>query len=469
MTKNFFLYLWPSLIQTVGGIFVVVPITTFYLDPADIGLVAVLTAIAMPIGPLASSGDMWVLSGHWHITSVEERKDLLFNVVLANLLLKLFWVVVFWFLASSILPMVLRDFQLLHVRYFGFVLVGLLLNTLWSTVSFVMVLEEHAALNAANEVAQWVAGAASTVICLAVFKLGLVSLLISPIVVGLVSLGLCLWYLAPRVRPALSRAWLKEVFQKGLPVIPFNLTEVIANSLDRVLIQRWLDLHQLGLYAHSQTYRGVFVTATKAYSRTMTPVLLASFAGDSRSRSEDLSSKQSLWYSAACIGGIMVALFAPEIVHLIGHGKFDGAAPLVPIWYFLVLTQSFGLPYTQYVLHVKQNRLLSLWSVVGNLLTMLLLVGLTWAFGIVGAAWAGIIGSLVLSLCRFYLAQKFGSVFAFEKRFLAVVSLLGAAYFLTQIVALPLVAKVVVGALTLVVLALHARKVWTVQIVGHPA
>ncbi len=68
--------------------------------------------------------------------------------------------------------------------------------------------------------------------------------------------------------------WGKEIVRSGLPAIPFSLMDVLANSMDRFVIQRWLDLSTLGIYAHSQSYRGMFVTVTKAYSRTMTPTFL---------------------------------------------------------------------------------------------------------------------------------------------------------------------------------------------------
>ena len=70
-----------------------VPITTYYLDPADLGTVAILTALAMLVTPLASTGDNWVLSTHWHATSDSGRKELLFNLLLANLGMKTLWVV----------------------------------------------------------------------------------------------------------------------------------------------------------------------------------------------------------------------------------------------------------------------------------------------------------------------------------------------------------------------------------------
>ncbi len=73
--KSFLWFLLPTLLQTVVGVGVMVPITTFYLDPADIGTVAILTALAVLVIPLASTGDNWVLSTHWHATSEPGRKN----------------------------------------------------------------------------------------------------------------------------------------------------------------------------------------------------------------------------------------------------------------------------------------------------------------------------------------------------------------------------------------------------------
>lgn len=469
MVRDFLQYLWPSLIQLIGSIFVVLPVTTYYLNPDEIGLVSALTAIAMPIAPLSSSGDAWVLSGNWHQTSITERKTLLFNVMVGNVALKLFWVVVFWASASTILPMILRDFQPVHLMYFGLVLLAFLLNTLWSTVSYVIVLERKATANAMNEFAQWFAGAVTIVVCLAVLKVGVVSLFVSPIVVGLVSLASCLWYLRPRVRFILSKMWIKEMVQKGSPVLPFSLTEVIANSLDRILLQRWFDLSLLGMYAHSQTYRNIFVMGTKAYSRTMTPPLLELFAGYPEARWEHLSNRQSLWYVLVAASGIILALFSPEIVHLLGHGKFDAAAPLVPVWFFLVLTHSFNLPYTQFILYLKQNRLLSLWSIAVSLLSIALVCVLTKSFGMWGAAWAGIIGSLGLGLVRFYLARRFGYLYGFEKRFLLAGCVIAFVYCMTLSISLSFVAKIALGVFSLFMLGMVARRIWAFQAIESPA
>ena len=89
MNKNFLYYLLPSVSIGIMSTFVIVPITTYYLDPKDFGVYAILTAVMMPIGPLASTGVTWVFAGNYYKIDETERKVLFFNILLLDVFLKL--------------------------------------------------------------------------------------------------------------------------------------------------------------------------------------------------------------------------------------------------------------------------------------------------------------------------------------------------------------------------------------------
>ena len=64
VTQNLLYYLAPLILQSVIGVLVMVPVTTYYQDPKDIGIVAILSVNAIPIGALSSTGNAWILSGN---------------------------------------------------------------------------------------------------------------------------------------------------------------------------------------------------------------------------------------------------------------------------------------------------------------------------------------------------------------------------------------------------------------------
>ncbi len=422
-----------------------VPVTTYYLDPSDIGTVAILTAVAMLVTPLASTGDNWVLSSHWHATSEPGRKELLFNLLLANLGMKTVWVLIFGLLSPLVLPHVIRDYRPEYQFYFRLALAGLLAGAVWGTLSPLMVIERAPVSHAVNESLQWVAGAVTTLVGLSIAKLGVLALFLGPIAAGLVSITHGLWYAARKVTLRPSLHWGKEIARSGLPVIPFSLMDVVANSLDRFIIQRWLDLATLGLYAHSQSYRGMFVTVTKAYSRTMTPTFLELFAGDRGQTRLHIEESVSLWYLCVTAGGLLVTLFAPEVIHLLTHGKFDQAAELAPIWFLLVFAHSMAIPFTQYLLTVRQNVLLSWSSIVMSLATVVLIMVATRQFGVIGATSAAVSGALALHGMRFLLARRFGCRYHLESGMVWGVVVTLTAYVLSRLIEIPLPVKVLLG------------------------
>jgi len=46
------------------------------------------------------------------------------------------------------------------------------------------------------------------------------------------------------------------------------------------------------------------------------------------------------WFGLLGIGGLFFSLFSYEIVNVLTHGKFVGAAYLIPIWFLLLLSFS---------------------------------------------------------------------------------------------------------------------------------
>ncbi len=447
MDRSFLWFLLPPLLQTVLGVGVMVPLTTYYLDPADIGTVAILTSLAMLVTPLASTGDNWVLSTHWHATSVAGRKELLCTLLLANVGMKALWIVLFWWLSPLVLPHAITDYRPEHQQYFGLALFGVLAGASWVTFSSLMVIERAPVSHAVNESLQWLAGAGTTLIGLAVAHLGVLALFLAPISAGVVSAAHGLWYAARKMSPRPSLRWGKEIVRSGMPAIPFSLMDVVGNSLDRFVIQRWLDLATLGVYAHSQSYRGMFVTVTKAYSRTMTPTFLELFAGNPRQSQRQVEETVSLWYLCVTAGGILVILFSPEVIHLLTHGKFDQAAQLVPIWFLLMFAHSTAIPYTQYLLTVRKNLLLSWTSILMSAATMGLVCLATWQFGVIGATSAAVFGALALHGMRCLLARRFGCPYGIEPGMLWGAGVMIVVYVVSRLIDIPLPVKVVIGIL----------------------
>lgn len=406
MKKNFLYYLSPSVVIGILSTFIMVPVTTYYLGPKDFGIFAIVNAIVMPIGPLSSTGVSWVLAGNYYKIEEKERNVLLFNLLVLDFVLKFFWVMIFWLLSSLLLPLIIKDFEYQYLIYFKIILISVLLTALWPTISYFIILQQKGKLHATFEITPWLCGAIATIVSLSVFNLKTLALFLNPLVSGLTSFLLGLWYIKNYIKPAIVKRWMIEIFKVGMPSIPANLVEMLTNISDRFFIQKWLNLSELGIYSHSQSYKTVFTMGTKAFSRSFVPPLLEAFS--TNASTDKIERQLKNWYGLLGIAGVFVTLFSYEIVNILTHGKFIGAAPLVPIWFFLVLSFTYGIPSTQYLVVHKRNQFM----MYSGIIIGTIFIGITalsvYLFNLTGAVCSIVLSNFCIHLVRNIYVKSLG-------------------------------------------------------------
>lgn len=406
MKENFLFFLLPSIVTGVFGFFLLVPLTTYYLDPADFGIFALLTALTLPIGPLSSTGVSWVLAGNYFKIEEDQRRILLFNVALTDLALKSFWVVLFWLTTPWILPLFLREVGPQYILWFRLSLITILLTGFWPTVSYHLVLSKAGSRHALFEILPWATGAGFSLIALAHWGWKTETLFWSPIAAGAVLFVLNLWHLAGQITMKIDRKWLREVLVVGLPSIPAGLIEMLRNTLDRIFLERWLSLSALGVYSHSLSYRNLFTVGTKAFSRVFSPWALEIFS--KKQNSEALSKRLNQWYALVGLLGIPIVFFADEAIAILTHGKFVAAAVPVKIWFFLILCFSYAIPYNSFLQAAKKTGVLMATDVVSNLIFLALTIPAIYFGGLLGAAMVYIAGNFALQMIRHWYSLKNG-------------------------------------------------------------
>ncbi|MCF8150173.1 MAG: oligosaccharide flippase family protein [Sulfuritalea sp.] len=428
--SGYVLYLLPSLVQ--GGVgLLLVPVTTHFLDPADFGVFALLIAVAMPVRAFAATGARWVIGGNYFNATEIERRTMLFNVLAFELALRGLLILLLFVAAEPVLHWLVSDYRPEYVRYLNLVLAASLASSLWPAISFLMTVKNSPRLFAIFSLVQTFAGALTTVICLVVLGWGVESLFLAMVVAACVSVVLELLYVRRLVNFSLERKWLKEVVNTGLRATPGGLAEVASNMVDKIAIQRWAGLGTLGLYSHSQQYQSIFKMLTAALSNTLTTDSLKIY-----SRELDpapLERMLSAWYGMLAVVGIGVALFSDDLIALLTHGKFVGSAPLVLIWYLMVFSVSNGIPYANFLMARKRNRVLMYTQLIPTLAGIGLVGVGAYVYGVFGAAWAILLTSVAIQVSRRLMAHRLGYKGIAERRFAEALLVYGTLWFLDDL------------------------------------
>lgn len=411
---GYLLYLLPSITQGVIGL-ALVPVTTYYLDPADFGVYALLIAVAMPVRAFAATGARWVIGGNYFNADEVERRAMLFNVLAFEFALRGALILLLYLLAEPVLRWLVPDYRPEYLSYLHIVLAATLAGSLWPAVSFLMTVRNHARLFAMYSLVQMLVNAAATVTFLTVFGWGVESLFAAMLAAACASVVLELIYVSRQVDFSLKGRWLREVVGTGLKAAPGGLAEVASNMVDRMAIQRWAGLDTLGLYSHSQQYQSIFKMLTAALSNTLMTDSLRIYSRDLDPA--PIARLLSVWYGKLALIGVGVALFSDDAIALLTHGKFTGAASLVQIWYLSIFSISHGIPYANFLMARKCNRVLMYTQLVPTLAGIGLVVVGTYAFGVFGAAWAILLTNVAIQLSRRFVAHRLGYRGVAERRF----------------------------------------------------
>jgi O-antigen/teichoic acid export membrane protein len=210
-------------------------------------------------------------------------------------------------------------------------------------------------------------------------------------------------------RPELARS----AIAFSVPLIAYELTSVILDSGDRILIGRYLGMTQVGLYS------AAYSVATYAEEALMTPVNMALMPGYMKVWVTDgaeatvrfLNQALDLFIMGAGAIAMLVYTNAVDLLSLLASRKFAAASTLLPVLVLGLLIYAIHIFFNApLIIHKRSMVLTAVTSscCIANIGMNILMLP---RFGIAGAAWATLfsyvlmVGALAI-LSRRYLVIR---------------------------------------------------------------
>ncbi len=419
--SDYVVYLSVPVVRALVSMLILVPVTTYYLDPDDFGLFALLMGIALPIKAFASSGSRWMIGGNYLESNDERRRSLMFTVLVFELGLRTLFVLVYVVLAEPLLGLVMEDPGKDYVQLFYIGLAAIWFNSLWSSVSFLMTVLKKPRLYAGVSFLQVGVSVVSSAMFLWWMGMGVEALFYALLVTNISSFLLELRFIRHFVGFSKTTEWVREILVTALRSVPGGAAELINTMAERVFIQRYIGLSELGVYSHSQQYQSIFKMANGAFGNALTPRALGVYSvGDDP---EPLERALSAWYGVLAIAGVGVVVFTEGVIRVLTHGKFEAAAPLVAVWFLLAYSVSHGIPYAQFLMAKRHTRVLMYTQMIPSLLGSVLIVIAASYQNIMLVAFSVLITSATIQLSRRQVAIYYGYRPLAERAFLESIGL----------------------------------------------
>ena len=209
------------------------------------------------------------------------------------------------------------------------------------------------------------------------------------------------------IKPAFSFPILKKALIFALPTVPVTISYWIINLSDRIFIEKYFDLNEVGIYSIANKLAEVSVVVVGALASAYNPV----FFELAQSPNQEQAKKQvnnfmNLYIIISGFISFGIAFFAPEIIYLFVDSKYSEGAKILPLLclanYISIISGLFNWMIMQEK-KTFQMMIIVLITASFNIALNFLLIK---EYGMYGAAWATVSAFLLSFVLKYYYAKK---------------------------------------------------------------
>lgn len=407
--------------------FLLIPVYTRFLSPADygiLGVAATITAVLAILYPLSLNAAAMRFS--YDVPDEQSRRDLLgtlavavlgtgvaltlillttpvgpalFGAVVKDIPFRPYVTTLLWtacFANAAAVPLVIFRVQERPGRYVAYTAGGFLLNT--ALILYFVVGRQEGALGNLRGVM---------------------------IATGVMAVA----YLVTTFRHAnltFQWRWLSGGLAFALPIVPHLLAHWALTLSDRGILNQTVPLSRVGIYTLGYQVSIVLGIVSQALNTAWMPFFYR-LAGEENAQPR-LARFFTYYLGIMIFTALGIALFGGDVIRVVANPEYHEAAGLVPIITLAYLAQSFYYPAVFALFYKRKTKYLPLLTGSAAALNIGLNVALIPTWGIYAAAWSKVAAYTVLTVATFMVGQRIYPV-PWESKRLVQLLLVAAALF----------------------------------------
>jgi len=387
--------------------FIILPFLSYYLTPDDLGLAtnfSVLTSITVL---LAGSVMVNALPYFFYDQSKEERRSFISNLLILCSVICLFLLATFFVFRNVAINYLKLEFEVILLA------IPVTLAQLIQNANLVLFrLEEKPKLFAIYQVTYIVLHIILMVVMVIVLRLGGYGRIYADIVAFMVMAVFHMYRLIKEgyIEIHINFKYIKELLKFGVPLLPHSLSFWLKGGADKIIITNFCGLYQNGLYSMALTMNSIYNLVSNALMNAYVPSLQKRLScltqENEKSEKRSIIKQNYLIIVVFSIIAVLAVVGAWIILNYLVEEKYKESFKFVPLlilgqWIYCIYNMSI-----QYIYKEKKTLILGAITFTGSLIQVLL----TWLFvrywGVMGVAYAAVIGSLLISLGIFVYSNK---------------------------------------------------------------
>jgi O-antigen/teichoic acid export membrane protein len=321
-------YTLAAAVGPITGI-LLLPVYTRYLTPSDYGLIALFEVLSLVLSAVFSLGMPAMIPFYYvDVPDAAARRRGVGSVVVAITILNVILALVLSLAGQPLVALLLPTVP--FWPYVPILAATAIFDPYWTAIGAILQIQERAFTFSAWSITRLVVAIVMKVIFVVVLLQGVYGFLVSNLITSLVTAAIVAPMLWREMDIALDAAEIRRAFVLGGPTVPNNLFTYGFRVLDRVLMERFVDRGQIGLYFLALKLGDLIKLCADVFLNAWRPVFFKE-AGEPWFRAVTAPTVIRL-VSVGVIGVcVAIALFSREIITLLAAPAYVGAARFVPL------------------------------------------------------------------------------------------------------------------------------------------
>jgi O-antigen/teichoic acid export membrane protein len=320
---------WLGIVLSKLASFLLIPIFTHYLAPADYGTLELLTTTTGVLALLIAGRLTTAVFRFYHIAESEtDKRRVMSTALLLGLSLAMFFGVILFWTAPYVSRLVLGSAE--HTYLFRIIFASTLLGIVQDLALTYLRIHERSILFVAINLARVLLMLTLNVVFIAVFGLGILGALLGPIIVASLFMPALVAHVLWQTGLGFDRRLTGRIVRFSAPLVPSALAIFVVHFSDRYIMREFGTLEQVGIYAVAYKF-GMLVSALigQPFGLIWGNRLHTYYWDPNR---DALYNKTLSGLSfVLCVAATGLSLFIDEVLMVMTPSAYWSAAPLVPV------------------------------------------------------------------------------------------------------------------------------------------
>lgn len=401
LIKNTVIYALGDIVPKLLG-FISFPILTKYLSPSDYGIVNYVNTLGvffLAFGFL--SLNTYYLVFYYRSENEESQKKLLGNLSSFIILLNAFFVGVLLLFGDSLFKAFGSDIQ-----FYPFVAIGVISHffNIFSVLPSALyrLLEKPMFLTIIN-IVRGVITLVLTLILVIQFNLDAIGVLCAYLIVNFIFMFIFLYAIKNKIIWNINLSQIKSALHFSLPLLPGSLAYFTTTISDRILIEKYLTLIELGIYSTAATLALILNIFSYGAYKAFEPYIFKTWGSENFNTAFEKIHNGFIY--VLLIGALFLCLYSEEFFLLLTSPKFHKAFWYVPLIVVGVYSASVYMLFGTIITAREKTKTNSLISIVGAGISVCLNIILLPKFGLTMAALVSSFALTVMLILSIYYSK----------------------------------------------------------------